>query len=61
MIRKLKEMLKSRLRRFILSIMYEEMDRFVVIAEQVRAYHASPERERQRYYVETRDPLVLKG
>lgn len=59
MIGKLKK-IKSRLRRFILSVMYDEMDRFVVIADQVRAYHASSERERQRHYEETRDPLALR-
>jgi hypothetical protein len=60
MISQLKKMLKSRLRRFILSVMYDEMDHFVVIADQVRAYRTSSERERQGYYDDTRDPLALK-
>jgi hypothetical protein len=60
MISQLKKMLKSRLRRFILSVMYDEVDRFVVLADQVRAYHTSSERERQRYYDDTRNPLALK-
>jgi hypothetical protein len=40
--------------------MHDEMERFITIADQLCAYHTSSERERQRYYDNTRDPLALK-
>lgn len=60
MLRRLKTLVKQRLRRFILSVMHDEIDNFVVIADQVRVYHASYERERESYYERTRDPWALK-
>ena len=55
-----KEKVESRLRAFILSVMHDEMERFITIADQLYAYHASSERERQGYYDNTRAPLALK-
>ena len=55
-----KEKVKSRLRGFILSVMHDEMEHFITIADQLRAYHTSSERERQSYYKNTQDPLALK-
>ena len=60
MINRLKKVIKYRLFHFTLSVMHDEMGSFVAIADQVHAYRISSERERQRYYDDTRDPITLK-
>jgi len=56
----LKKKMKSNLRRYISSVMQDEIEQFITIADQVRDYNISEEYERQKFYDNTRDPLVLK-
>lgn len=57
--RQLKSSIKARLKGFILTVLYDEVDNLVIVSQQVRDFYDSPENQRQRYYEQTHDVADL--